>query len=1176
MNTKRSSNPDEGSNPSMGSKTPQEMYNVDVYSDEELMNILDLFHPTDRELEMKIVHFIRKYDLIGNDEGDRFATFFRKIYHRFFDISLLEEEDDVEEEEDDVEEEEDDSVEGFVTSDPNITLSNSKRSNNPTEGSKQLNLDTTSSNYEVKGNVISSDGKEKVQASPELQLTSTFNYTKGKLNPLLKETVKRIITIDSQYRDSKQAVSTNFTLNFNETLKDVVSLKLYAVQIPYNWYTISQSYGSNFLYIKGNSQGIDDGYHDFKISIPPGNYNQTTLTTAVQLSLTNLVSIYPDVSFGSTQLIYNQTSCLATYQIDIQNAFNESNYRFYFDGPFYSPIVINNNFSSNRNYHLGSFLGFNYTDYSLSSVYSSRNITSVTGFPDANTSKYSFDLSNSTIQLFQYAGPGELASNSIIYQIYTISFPITGINQSQNLIFQAVNNVLSMDTRFVNASVSFVQISGMDVCGNTIDSSGNYRFEWNLKLNRKLGNNIPGSKFCLVLPQENNTVNPIWVGPKSCFYFDQSYNEVNNLISETYVSSSAFDISGNVYYSFELADTAYNVGNVNDLSYAIPNFNGYSLNNYLDAINLGFSKMNTAFSSKNNNNPIFIPGYNSVFIDNQSYVNVKIDMARYFYTENFVIDISGTFFYNTLGFDKNDINTTVDLSENMTFIGIFPQQANYSILDTDTLLMTISGNPKNTNGISSSLSDISYNVYINPGTYNGYFALQNEINRAFRSYSEPRHPSSNPLKYMSVIMDPSLNNQLQCILMVDIEKQILEDEYILYFHDKSWKQNLYLDFSYNLGNYSSFESNVAIIIGDSPVSIDTIILDGSGGFFHLSPLDIPSGDISFCIPPAVYTRTQLFNIMNTLFSENPVTAGTQIYAISVGGVEYTKIRWNINKVYTTSDYKLVFYDLFSFVSSYLGNLSVKNTTWDTTLGWITGFRALTTYPLTAANVYRDVNSGNTYYIDNGEKYHTLSPYIFTSDISYRNIAYLTGDTTVSVNLYNYFMVILDDYNQNHLNDGLVTIAPVDNMVNLPSYANRKTVVLDQDSGLVLNVGITEPASNQLTKNQLYSLNQIIQTQNTPKSFTNSGVFVKDIFGLIPIKTAGMKPGDTYVELGGTLQNQDRIYFGPINIHRMGIKLMNDRGDIVDLNGANWSLQFICEQLYQTTLPNNAGGDDKKK
>ena len=27
---------------------------------------------------------------------------------------------------------------------------------------------------------------------------------------------------------------------------------------------------------------------------------------------------------------------------------------------------------------------------------------------------------------------------------------------------------------------------------------------------------------------------------------------------------------------------------------------------------------------------------------------------------------------------------------------------------------------------------------------------------------------------------------------------------------------------------------------------------------------------------------------------------------------------------------------------------------------------------------------------------------------------------------------------------------------------------------------------------------------------------------------------------------------------------NDRGDIVDLNGANWSLQFICEQLYQTT------------
>jgi hypothetical protein len=75
----------------------------------------------------------------------------------------------------------------------------------------------------------------------------------------------------------------------------------------------------------------------------------------------------------------------------------------------------------------------------------------------------------------------------------------------------------------------------------------------------------------------------------------------------------------------------------------------------------------------------------------------------------------------------------------------------------------------------------------------------------------------------------------------------------------------------------------------------------------------------------------------------------------------------------------------------------------------------------------------------------------------------------------------------------------------------------------------------------------------------------DIFGIIPIKTAGLQAGSTYVEFGGTLQNQERMYFGPVNIHRMTIRLLNDRGDLVDLNNTNWSFSLVCEQLYKQTL-----------
>ena len=40
----------------------------------------------------------------------------------------------------------------------------------------------------------------------------------------------------------------------------------------------------------------------------------------------------------------------------------------------------------------------------------------------------------------------------------------------------------------------------------------------------------------------------------------------------------------------------------------------------------------------------------------------------------------------------------------------------------------------------------------------------------------------------------------------------------------------------------------------------------------------------------------------------------------------------------------------------------------------------------------------------------------------------------------------------------------------------------------------------------------------------------------------------------------RNYFGPVNIQRMTVKLVSDRGNLVDLNNANWSFSLICEQL----------------
>ena len=316
------------------------------------------------------------------------------------------------------------------------------------------------------------------------------------------------------------------------------------------------------------------------------------------------------------------------------------------------------------------------------------------------------------------------------------------------------------------------------------------------------------------------------------------------------------------------------------------------------------------------------------------------------------------------------------------------------------------------------------------------------------------------------------------------------------------------------------------------------------------------------------TRDQLVTLINTALYTNEYTRGSYVELIkdSVTSKSITKIRWNINKMFTTKDYRLVFYDIYSFVKCNESTRSYRNATIDNTLGWILGYRTLTEYSLTSDSVL--TSTSTNYYKNPYTLLSTGSKYTYTQ--SYLNDATenpssvqtsLEGDTTVSVNLYNYFMIVLDDFNQNHLNDGLVTVTKRDNSVTLPSYANRKKYTCDPVTGEIINSGIPT-GENNLTQNQLYSLNQIINTQNQNRGDTNSGPFIKDMFALLPVKTSGMTPVSIFVEFGGTLQNQERIYFGPVNINRMHIKLINDRGDVVDLNGSNWSIQLVCEQLYQ--------------
>jgi hypothetical protein len=106
------------------------------------------------------------------------------------------------------------------------------------------------------------------------------------------------------------------------------------------------------------------------------------------------------------------------------------------------------------------------------------------------------------------------------------------------------------------------------------------------------------------------------------------------------------------------------------------------------------------------------------------------------------------------------------------------------------------------------------------------------------------------------------------------------------------------------------------------------------------------------------------------------------------------------------------------------------------------------------------------------------------------------------------------------------------------------------------------APRTLTQSQIYTINEINKNRNNTTNYLSKAPTTSDILGILPIKTAGLTTGSLIVEFSGTIQGITRTYFGPVDIDRMCVKLLDDKGNILNLNGNDWCVTIICECLYQ--------------
>jgi len=265
----------------------------------------------------------------------------------------------------------------------------------------------------------------------------------------------------------------------------------------------------------------------------------------------------------------------------------------------------------------------------------------------------------------------------------------------------------------------------------------------------------------------------------------------------------------------------------------------------------------------------------------------------------------------------------------------------------------------------------------------------------------------------------------------------------------------------------------------------------------------------------------------------------------------------------TTSTQIIFYDFTGQLQCNVNCLSKSNHYFNNTLGWIMGYR------LPYYNVDTSGNSAPCILDLNGTKY---------------------------------LILVIDDYNQNHVNNSLVSISQFSNILKMPSYYSPdlpyicitpaqqgnnlpeliagveadslfNTQTTNSQNGLLIagkyqqdytSTQIVLPsAPRTLTNAQLYTINSINNNNNNLTNYLAKAPTSSDILAIIPVKTSvGVPTGSLLVEFSGSLQDNSRTYFGPVNIDRLAVKLLNDKGNILNLNGNDWCATIIAECLYQ--------------
>ena len=330
---------------------------------------------------------------------------------------------------------------------------------------------------------------------------------------------------------------------------------------------------------------------------------------------------------------------------------------------------------------------------------------------------------------------------------------------------------------------------------------------------------------------------------------------------------------------------------------------------------------------------------------------------------------------------------------------------------------------------------------------------------------------------------------------------------------------------------------------------------------------------SIQIPASWYTFDD--NIGNTCFLYQQGAGTPQYFNVPPGNYNpetlnsfFQLITGNTLFIYVSNQNGLL-----SFYSTYVG--TVKLTFYDSV-----SFNKCRT----GCNAQMKINQNFGWYLgarpdNNNELSITMQQYIAPST----NVYPLQALPNFNGPLY--FLLVVDDYNNNSTDNSLITASTTNTNPDLPSYYS--TGIKNDNNTFAFGCNnenlpfMTRSSPRTLTNSQLYTANEIF---NNSRQKINTKLIcssIPDVLAVIPIDGLNKLQSTNITPTGGTTTPiayknvqmttpytasgsslSERTYFGPVNIERIQVKLLDDSGNIVNLNGNDWNFSLIAEQLYQ--------------